>query len=78
MTTTSRRLVTRILIALLLLGLGVVGITQESESPRTGGTLIAAWAQDPVGLDPHSSNQHSGADEQCGHWLSPERCLRAT
>ena len=38
----------------LLLALSAFGLAQER-----GGTLIAAWAQDPVGLDPHITSARS-------------------
>ena len=41
----------------LLLGLGGFGLAQDA--PKTGGTLVAAWAQDPVGLDPHVTSARS-------------------
>ena len=42
-----------ILITLLALGLS------SSLAQNSGGTLIAAWAQDPVGLDPHITSAYS-------------------
>ena len=55
----SRQLATRSLIVLLLFGLAFFGLTQEGGTPQTGGTLVAAWAQDPVGLDPHITSARS-------------------
>ncbi|UCH26026.1 MAG: hypothetical protein JSV66_19265 [Trueperaceae bacterium] len=54
----TRSYVTRILVSLLLLGLAVSGLTQDAGVER-GGTLIAAWQQDPVGLDPHITSARS-------------------
>src|SRR5690625_4181289 len=41
-------------IALALFALTTVGFAQQQ-----GGTLVAAWAQDPVGLDPHITSARS-------------------
>lgn len=47
------RILTPLLTLVLALALGA-GLAQER-----GGTLIAAWAQDPVGLDPHVTSAYS-------------------
>ncbi len=39
---------------ILLLAVTAAGMAQTS-----GGTLVAAWAQDPVGLDPHKTSAYS-------------------
>lgn len=48
-----RRTVTIVLAALAALGLATASAQQS------GGTLTAAWAQDPVGLDPHITSAYS-------------------
>lgn len=48
-----RRTLTTFTFAAALL-LGTTGLAQNS-----GGTLVAAWAQDPVGLDPHITSAYS-------------------